>query len=77
VLAVAEPVDAAVAGGGAVTAEHEAQLRLRRLQLRRTPHRIFLPTRMPCLSLLQRLPVVEAAAAADVVAEAVAAEAML
>jgi hypothetical protein len=76
VLAVAEPVDAAVAGGGAVTAEHEAQLRLRRLQLRRTPHRIFLPTRMPYLFLLRPLRVV-VVVVVDVVAEAVEEEVML
>jgi hypothetical protein len=47
--------------------------RLRRLQLRRTPHRIFLPTRMPCQFLLRH----PRAEAAVVVVEAAQPEAML
>jgi hypothetical protein len=49
--------------------------RLQQLQLRRTPHRIFLPTRMPCRFLL-RHPRAVVAEAADVVAEVAQPEAM-
>jgi hypothetical protein len=56
------------------TAPHAGRLQL--LQLRRTPHRIFLPTRMPCQFLL-RHPRAVVAEAADVVAVAAQPEAML
>jgi hypothetical protein len=56
-------------------AQRGARLRQHRLQLRRTLHRIFLPTRMPCL-FLPRHPRAVAEAAVAVVDGAVEEEAM-
>jgi hypothetical protein len=75
VLAVVAEADAAAgraAGATAVMAPRAARLRL--LQQRRMPHRIFLPTRMLCLFLPQHPRAVVAVVGA--VVEAVVAEAM-
>ena len=66
---------AAVGRAVAATAveQHEARLRLHLRRLRRTPRRIFLPTRMRCLFPLRHPHGVVAAA---VVVEAVALETM-
>jgi hypothetical protein len=65
---VARLADAVVVRAVVVTvemAQHAVQLQLHLLQLRQTPHRIFLPTPMPCLLLRRQRAVVEEVVAAE------------